>query len=177
MLVAAGALSTPLAAQSAALGLAATLGGGWQIEGVDIGYQRSVRAGLFQSVALGVRLGGFIDEGQIVGGTQGFVVGGVLSLRTGMAHLADVGNEGSAAPIGIDVTIEAAGYGGINSPLAQGSSWASVSILPGIRFGDGPGARYSFVVGPTVFLGKSSDIRAFAGLRFEIPLAHRTLHP
>lgn len=177
MLIATGALSTPLVAQSVALGLAGTLGGGWEIEGVDIGYLRSVRAGPFQSVSFGVRLGGFIDEGQIVGGTQGFAVGGVLGLRTGLLHLADVGNEASAAPIGLDLTIEAAGYGAVNSPLPQGSSWGAVSILPGIRFGDGPGARYSIVLGPTVFLGKSTNVHAFIGLRFEIPLAHRTLHP
>lgn len=177
MLVTLAALSTPLAAQSAEFGLAGTLGGSWQIEGVDIGYLRPVHAGPFQSVSASVRLGGFIDEGQIVGGSQGFVAGLVLAARTGMAHLADVGNENNAAPIGLDVTFEAIGYGGVNSPLPQGSSWAAVSILPGIRFGDGPGARYSIVLGPTVFLGKSTDVRAFVGLRFEIPLAHHTLHP
>jgi len=177
MLVVAGALSTPLAAQSAALGLAGTLGGSWQIEAVDIGYMRAVHAGPFKSVSVGARLGGFIDEGAIVGGSQGFVAGFILATRTGLIHLADVGNESTAAPVGLDLTLEAVGYGGVNSPLPQGAGWAAVSVMPGIRFGDGPGARYSLVLGPTVFFGKVTNVHAFVGLRFEIPLARRTLHP
>ena len=56
MLVLAGCLSTPLAAQSAwTLGLAATLGGGWQIEGADLGVVRRVRAGPIFGRATDVR--------------------------------------------------------------------------------------------------------------------------
>jgi len=52
-----------------------------------------------------------------------------------------------------------------------------VSVLPGLRFGDGEGARYSLVVGPTVFLGPVTNVHTFLGLRFELPLAHHSAHP
>lgn len=173
MLVVSAALSTPLAAQSAALGFAATVGGRWQLEGVDIGYRRDAHLGPFRSAAIGARLGSFIDEGAIVGGARGVVGGLWISSRTGLLHVADVGNETNPSAFGIDLTIEAVGYAGSNSPLPQGSSWAAVSVLPGVRLGDGPGMRFGLVVGPTVFFGSVTDVRAFLGLRFDLPVTRR----
>jgi hypothetical protein len=171
MLVAMAALSTPLAAQSAALGLAATLGNSWQVEALDIGYRRDLHAGLFRSAAIGGRFGSFVDEGAIVGGVRGVIAGLWVSTRTGLMHLADVGNETNPSTFGLDLTIEAAGYTGSNSPLPQGSSWGSVSFLPGLRLGDG-----ALVLGPTVFFGTITDVRGFLGLRFDLPLARRKPH-
>ena len=178
MLVAAATLSTRLAAQSSAsLGFAGTVGGGWQIEAAEVGYLRGIHAGPLRSVMLGTRLGSFIDEGAIVGGTRGFVGGLVLSTRTGIARLADVGNEPSPAAFGLDLTIEVAGYAGKNSPLPQGSPWAAVSVLPGLRVGGGDGLRSGLVIGPTVFFGPVTDVRALLALRIEVPLARGKHHP
>lgn len=186
MLVLAGVLSTRLAAQSEGtsaaagawtLGLAATLGAGWQIEGADLGVVRGVRAGPFRYVSLVARLGSFVDQAAVFGGSRGFVAGASVGGRTGLARLAEFGTETSSNPIGVDLTVEAVGYLASNSPLPQGSPWAALSILPGVRLGDADGARYGLLLGPTVFFGPTTDVRAFLGVRFEAPLARRERHP
>ena len=177
MLIATAALSTSVAAQSISVGFAGTLGPGWQIEGVDVAYMHGVHAGPLRFVMAGVRGGSFIDEGAIVGGTRGVVAGLLAGVRTGLARLADVGNETNPSPLGVDLSVEVSGYAGSNSPLPQGSPWAAVSVLPGLRFGEGEGTRYSLVVGPTLFIGPVSNVHTFLGLRFELPLARHRGHP
>src|SRR2546426_12030410 len=69
-------LSTPLAGQNAVTaGLAYTVGGGWQVEGFDVGLARAVHAGPIAALSLTARLGSFINEGAINGGARGVVVG------------------------------------------------------------------------------------------------------
>jgi hypothetical protein len=177
MLIATAALSTSAAAQSVSLGFAGTLGPGWQIEGVDVAYMQRMHAGPLRFLTAGVRGGSFIDETAIVGGARGIVAGLVAGVRTGLARLADVGNENNPSPLGADLTIEVSGYLGSNSPLPQGSPWAAVSVLPGVRLGEGEGIRYSLVVGPTLFIGPVSNVHTFLGLRFELPLARHRGHP
>jgi hypothetical protein len=179
MLVVTSALSTPLAAQGSwSLGFAATVGGGWQVEGVDVAYMRVMHAGPLRWASLGGRFGAFVDQGAIVGGSRGLLGAVVLQTRTGLKRLADVGNESSPSSFGLDVTFEAAGYAGRNTPLTDiGSPWGSFSVLPGLRFGDPETIRFGFVLGPTVFVGKQTDVRPFIGLRFEMPTAHRKRHP
>lgn len=185
MLVASWCLSTPLAAgaqvassnTSWGIGLAATLGGGWQIEGGEIGVQRHVGAGPIQFVTASARFGSFIDEGAIIGGGRGFVAGLALGARTGAATLFEVGNEDAPVPVKLDLTFEAAGYLGANSPIPQGGRWAAVAVLPGLRFGDAGGVQYHLVVGPAAFLGGQTSVRTFLGIRFEAPLARRERRP
>lgn len=175
MLVVGSALSTPLAAQSAfAIGVAATVGGGWQVEAVDLGYVKNVHAGLFRYVAIGTRIGSFVDENALIGGARGVTAALVLQGRTGLAKLAEIGNESNPSSFGFDVTFEGVAYGSANSPLSQfGSTWGAFSVLPGVRFGDSESIRYGLVFGPTVFFGKSTDVRPFLSLRFEVPMVHR----
>jgi len=175
MLVVASALSTPLAAQSAfALGVAATVGGSWQVEAVDLGYVKNVHAGLFRYLAIGTRIGSFVDENALIGGARGVTAALVLQGRTGLVKLADIGNESNPSSFGFDVTFEGVAYGSANSPLAGrfGSTWGAFSVLPGVRFGDAESIRYGLVFGPTVFFGKDTDVRPFLSLRFEVPMAH-----
>ncbi len=166
-------LSTPLASQSwLSLGLAATLGGGWQIEGGDIGLTQHTKFGPFRGVGETLRLGSFVDEGAIIGGARGIVGGLALSARTGMLPIASMGSETNTSTLGADLTLEAAGTLGSNSPFPQGSAWVSLSVLPGLRFGTNDGASYVIVVGPTVFWGRGhADVHTFLGIRFETPLA------
>jgi hypothetical protein len=179
MLVVTCALSTPLVAQgSLSVGLAATVGGGWQVEGVDVGYLRSIHAGPFRWALIGGRVGAFVDQGAIVGGARGVLGAAVLQTRTGLKRLADVGNESAPSSFGLDVTLEAAAYAGRNTPLSNiGSPWGSFSLLPGLRFGDPETFRFGLVLGPTLFVGQQTDVRPFLGLRFEMPTAHRKRHP
>ena len=65
------------------------------------------------------------------------------------------------------------------SPLPQGSPWAAVALLPGLRIGGADGAQYGIVIGPTMFLGggAKSDVRGLVAFRVEAPLARREHHP
>lgn len=179
MLAALAGLSTPLAGQGGALtlGLAGTLGGGWQIEALDVGYARAVHAGPIAALSLTARLGSFIDEGAIIGGARGFVFGTSLAARSPTWEIAELGADTSASRVGVDVTLEATGYAGSHSPLPVGSPWGAVSLLPGLRFGDPNGARFGLLIGPSVFLGNVTQVRTFLGIRFESPLARRERHP
>jgi hypothetical protein len=159
------------------VGLAGTLGGGWQIEALDVGYARAVRAGPIAALSLTARLGSFIDEGAIIGGARGFVFGTTFAVRTPTATIAELGADTSSSRVGFDLTVEATGYVGSHSPLPVGSPWGAVSVLPGLRFGDPNGARFGLLLGPTVFLGDVNQVRTFLGARFETPLARRERHP
>jgi len=178
MLALLGALSTPLAAQAGAIGVgfAATLGSGWQIESGEIGYVHRM-AGPVRALSVGARLGSFIDEGAILGGTRGFVFAGTLGARSGRIMLAELGDEQNLTAIGFDVTIEATGYLTSHSPLPQGSRWGAVAFLPGFRVGSGDGVQYGFVIGPTAFFGSKTEVRGLLAFRVEAPLARRERHP
>jgi hypothetical protein len=179
MLAALVGLSTSLAGQGGALGIgfAGTLGSGWQIEGLDVGYVRRVHGGPIAAVSLAARLGSFVDEGAIIGGARGFIFGTSIAARTPTANIAELGADTSASRVGVDLTFEATGYAGSNSPLPVGSPWGAVSLLPGLRFGDPNGTRFALLIGPTVFLGSVTQTRVFLGARVETPLARRERHP
>ncbi|HTY05163.1 MAG TPA: hypothetical protein VMC86_01485 [Gemmatimonadales bacterium] len=172
-------LSTPAASQSwLSLGLAATLGGGWQIEGGDIGLTQHTHFGPFRGVGETLRLGSFVDEGAIIGGARGFVGGLAFSARTGMLSLAQMGDESNASTLGVDLTLEAGGTVGSNSPFPQGSAWLGLAALPGLRFGTVDGANYVIVIGPAAFWGRGhANIHTFLGIRFETPLAKGPSRP
>ena len=106
----------------------------------------------------------------------------MLQARTAVFRLADVGNESNPSPFGLDLTIEAAGYGAANLPsdttFSQlGSWWGAVSVLPGLRFGNPESVRSALLIGPTVLFGKATKVRPFVALRFELPMAHRKRQP
>lgn len=179
MSIAWGGLSTPLVAQAAwTVGLAATIGGGWQIEGGDIGYVRGVGAGPIRHLSVVGRFGSFIDEGAIFGGARGFVAALALAARTGTARVFELGSDlESTTSVGLDVTFEATGYLGSHSPLPQGSPWGAVAVLPGFRVGRAGEVQYSLLLGPTVFVGEETDVRTFLGIRVEVPLARPERQP
>ena len=181
MLAALWGLSTSLAGQrtggALTVGFAGTVGGGWQIEALDVGYAHAVHAGPIAALALTARLGSFIDEGAIVGGARGFIFGTSLAARSPTATIAELGADTGGSRVGIDLTVEATGYAGSRSPLPVGSPWGAVSVLPGLRFGDPNGARFGLLIGPTVFFGDVTETHVFLGIRFETPLARREHHP
>src|SRR5947208_2815104 len=177
MLICLAGLSTPLAAQETrggmvTLGLAYTVGSGWQIQGFDVGYGRGMRSGPIAALSLSARLGEFIDQRAIVGGSQGFVFGATLAARSRALTIAEFGADTAPSRVGLDVTVETTGYAGAHSPLGIGSPWGAVSVLPGLRVG-----QFGIVLGPTAFFGTSTIVRAFLGLRFDVPLARRERHP
>lgn len=172
MSLALAALSTPLAAQSSlAVGIAATVGDGWQLEGADVALVRRVTVGPLRRASLGVRVASFVDQRAFFSGSRGVVGGVTLGARTGTAPVAELGNDPDVTQVGFDVTFEAAGYVAANSPLPQGSAWLAAAILPAIRIGDPAGAQFVVLLGPTVFFGREARARAFLGVRAELPLA------
>ncbi len=178
MLIGLAGLSTPLAAQETrggglvTFGLAYTVGSGWQIQGFDVGYGRGMRSGPIAALSLSARLGEFIDQRAIIGGSQGFVFGATLAARSRALTIAEFGADTAPSHVGLDVTVETTGYAGAHSPLGIGSPWGAVSVLPGLRVG-----QFGLVLGPTAFFGTSTIVRAFLGLRFDVPLARRDRHP
>ncbi|HVH09039.1 MAG TPA: hypothetical protein VM736_04510 [Gemmatimonadales bacterium] len=177
MLTALMGLSTPLAAQQPrdamlTFGLAYTVGGGWQMQGLDIGYGRAVRSGPFATLTVGARFGEFIYQRAITGGAQGFWFGTTVAARTRALTIAEFGSDTAPSHLGLDLTAEATGYVASNSPLGIGSPWAAVSLLPGFRAGN-----FGLVFGPTAFFGTAILVRPFLGVRFDVPLAGRERHP
>ena len=189
MLVLLGALSTPLAGQTApepapeaggaaiGVGFAATLGGGWQIEGAEVGYVRRATHGLVHALSAGARLGSYVDEGAVIGGNRGFVFAPTLAARSGRIIMAELGDEHNLTTIGFDVTVEATGYLTANPPPLQRATWGAVAVLPGLRVGGGDGPQYGLVVGPTWFFGPTTQVRGLLAFRVEAPLARRERHP
>lgn len=180
MLAALAGLSTPLAAQSGGRtggltgGLAFTVGGGWQVQALELGYARALHGGPFTVVALTGRLGEFSDQGAIVRGTRGVVFGATLGARTPTLHIADIGSDTSAGRLGLDLTLEGTGYAAGNTPLTDvGSPWGAASFLPGLRYGDPSRSQFALLFGPTVFFGQVTLVRPFLGIRFEAALARR----
>lgn len=191
MLVTLGALSTPLLAQegsdtvgrmaarghAVAFGLAATIGERWQYEAAEFGYVWRRAGGAIGAYSVSARLGSFRDEGAILGGSRGFIFGATVAARTPSVKFAEIGDDMNLTMLGFDVTLEATGYLAANSPLPQGSGWGAVALLPALRVGSGNGPRYAVLVGPTIFLGSTTEWRALLALRVETPLARGEPHP
>jgi hypothetical protein len=173
-----GSLSTPLASQSAfSLGFASTLGNHWQLTGGEFGLLSHIGAGPLQYAGASLRLGWFADQAAIFGGTRGFLAALSLALRTGTIGGFEVGDESNPTVVGFDLTLEGSGYLAAHSPLPEGNHWASVAALPGVRVGAPGHTRFGLMIGPAVFMGDSTKVRAFLGLRIEMPLARRGPRP
>ncbi len=194
MLVALGALSTTLAAQANTVqsdsaqstterrnaigfGFVATLGANWQIESAEIGYVRRPSRGL-AAIGLAGRVGTFINESTMLGGTRGIVFAATLSARTHMKSIAQFGTDEHGTGIGFDVTFELSSYTAASSPLTLGSHWAAVSVLPAFSIGSGDSPHFAIVIGPTAFFsGGKPVMRGLLAFRGEAPLARRERHP
>jgi hypothetical protein len=135
-------------------------------------------SGVVGAFSAGLRVGTFIDEGAIIGGTRGLVFAPTLAARSRAASLAQLGDEQQPMSISVDLTLEATGYLTSSSPLPVGSKWGALALLPGLRAGSGDGVRYGLVIGPTAFFGSGpSSVRGLLALRIEAPLARRERRP
>jgi hypothetical protein len=192
MLIASAALSTTLAAQTnddgraqkarrgphaIGFGFVATLGANWQIESAEIGYVRRLDRGL-AAISLAGRIGTFINESTMLGGSRGMVFGATLAGRTRMKSIAQFGQDEHGTGIGFDMTFEVSGYRASNSPLPQGNGWMAVSVLPALSIGSGDAPHFGIVLGPTMFLSSGKPaIRGLLAFRGEAPLARREPRP
>jgi len=168
------ALSPPAAGQSAlSVGYAGTLGGHWQIEAAEVGVTHPLGLGPVRHGGLSLRVGWFGDQGAIIGGTRGLVGALGLGLRSGRLNVAAVGEDASPTVIGVDLTLEAAGYLAARSPLPEGRRWLSLALLPGLRVGQLGQAQFALLVGPAWFVGEVRRTHPFMSARVDIPLARR----
>ena len=189
MLALLAALSTRVAAQSSApqanttrphaigFGFVATLGANWQVESAELAYMWRPRRGC---AALGIagRLGTFVNESSMLGGTRGVVFAATLSARTRMKSVAQFGAEEHGTGVGFDLTFELSGYAAANSPMTLGSRWAAVSVLPAFSVGSGNAPHFAIVIGPTAFFsGGKPVLRGLLAFRGEAPLAREERHP
>jgi len=157
-------------------GFFATLGTNWQLEGVEVGYVRRLQRGL-AAISLSGRIGTFINESVMIGGTQGIGFGATIAGRTRMKSIAQFGEEERGTAIGLDMTLEVTGYASSNSPLSR-TRWMAISALPAISLGTGDAAHFGIVIGPTAFLGDGKPVvRGMLGFRGEAPLARRERRP
>lgn len=157
-------------------GFFATLGAHWQLEGVEFGYARRLEHGL-AAVSLSTRVGTFINESAMSGGTQGIGLGGTLAARTRMHSVAQFGEDEVGTDIGLDMTFEVTGYTASGSPQSR-VRWMAVSVLPAISLGSGDAAHFGIMLGPTAFLGDGKPVvRGMLAFRGEAPLARRERRP
>ena len=157
-------------------GFFATLGSHWQLEGVEVGYVRRMERGL-AAISVSGRVGTFINESAMIGGTQGVGFGATIAGRTRMKSIAQFGEEEHGTAIGFDLTLEVSGYTASNSPLSR-TKWMAISLLPAMSLGSGDAAHFGIVIGPTAFLGDGKPVvRGMLGFRGEAPLARRERRP
>ena len=157
-------------------GFFATLGSKWQLEGAEFGYVRRLERGL-AAISVSGRIGTFINESVMIGGTQGVAFGGTIAGRTRMKSVAQFGEEEHGTAIGLDMTLEVSGYTSSNSPLSR-TKWMAISLLPAISLGSGDAAHFGIVIGPTAFLGDGKPaVRGMLAFRGEAPLARRERRP
>jgi hypothetical protein len=153
-------------------GFFATLGSYWQIEAVEVGYVRTMSRGL-AAFSLTSRIGTFIDETAVMGGSRGMVFATTLATRTRMRRIAQLGEDERGTAIGLDVTLEASGYLASGSPFSQGSRWGAIALLPGLRIG-----KAAIVIGPTAFFaGGKTSVHGLLAFRGEATLARRERQP
>ncbi|HEV8381830.1 MAG TPA: hypothetical protein VGQ29_09605 [Gemmatimonadales bacterium] len=189
MVVAFAAVPATLTAQSNApqaakerqhaigFGFVATLGAYWQIESAEIGYVRRPSRGL-AAIGVAARVGTFINESTMLGGSQGIVFAAALSARTHMKSIAQLGADEHGTGIGFDVTFEISGYAAASSPMTFGSRWLGVSVLPAFSVGSGSSPHFGIVIGPTAFFSNGKPVlRGMLAFRGEAPLARRERHP
>ena len=189
MLALLGALSTTLAAQSNApqantarphaigFGFVATLGANWQVESAELAYVWRPARG-FAALGIAGRLGTFVNESSMMGGSRGVVFAATLSARTQMKSVAQFGAEEHGTGVGFDLTFELSGYTAARSPMTLGSHWVAVSVLPAFSVGSGNSPHFAIVIGPTAFLsGGKPVLRGLLAFRGEAPLARGERHP
>ncbi len=95
-----------------------------------------------------------------------------------MKPVAQFGAEEHGTGVGFDLTFELSGYTAAHSPMALGSHWAAVSVLPAFSVGSGNASHFAIVIGPTAFFsGGKPVLRGLLAFRGEAPLARGDRHP
>lgn len=170
-----GCCVAPLSAQTAfTVGYSGTLGNSWQIEALELGFVKHTGLGPVRYVSATARIGWFGDQAAIIGGTRGFIAAGAFAVRSGRLSIFEVGQDASPTVVGLDLTLEAAGYLASRAPNPPWHAQSvSLAALPGLRIGQAGGTQFVVLAGPAWFSGGGVwRGHAFVSARAEIPLAH-----
>ena len=167
--------SVPLCAQSAfTIGYSGTLGNNWQIEALEVGLVEHTGLGPVRYVSNTLRIGWYGDQGAIIGGTRGFIGAGAIAVRSGRLGLFTIGEDVNPTVVGVDLSLEAAGYLASHAPSPWVARSVSLAVLPGIRVGQSGGGQFVILGGPTWFSGGGTwHAHAFLSARYEVPLGQR----
>jgi len=157
-------------------GVTTYAGGTWQPSGIE-GQLLFRTVGLpFDAVGVGLRLGGFIqNQAVLIGGSQGFFASLVANVRVPVATLWMVGSDRNPTFVRVVAVPEAAASLNANSPMAQGSTSLTGSLLLGVSIGGrGPMDRsFLLLAGPAWFGPKASEWHAQVSIRFTGPIGGR----
>ncbi|MEK6610214.1 MAG: hypothetical protein AABZ35_04770 [Gemmatimonadota bacterium] len=168
-------LPSALAAQQRGftVGVTGFTGGNWQPSGIEVGTLRAVGAAPGQSVALMLRLGGFVqDQAVLVGGSTGFFMWVIGAYRRPIVTIAAMGSERALSYARLVGVLELGISKDFNSPLPQGAARGTGAVLFGISFGGGGRIDENFAIlaGPALFVGDASSAHAQVTMRFQSPL-------
>lgn len=169
-----GCYIAPLSAQTAfTVGYSGTLGSSWQIEALELGFVGHTGLGPVRSVSATARIGWFGDQAAIIGGTRGFIGAGAFAVRSGRLRVFEVGEDANPTVVGLDLTLEAAGYLASRAPTPPWHARSvSLAALPGLRIGPAGSSQFVVLAGPAWFSGGGVwRGHAFVSARVEIPLA------
>jgi hypothetical protein len=163
-----------LGAQTAfTVGYSGTLGNNWQIESLELGFVGHTGLGPVRYVSTTARIGWFGDQAAIIGGTRGIIGAGAFAVRSGRLSLFEVGQDADPTVIGLDLTLELAGYLASRAPTPPWHARSvSLAALPGLRVGQAGSSQFLVLAGPAWFSGGGVwRSHAFVSARVEVPLA------
>jgi hypothetical protein len=162
----------PLGAQTRGAGftagLSSSLGGEWQLQGIDAGLVRPVKLGLIRYMTFVVRAGSFVNQ-ETFSSARGFFAAVAVDAETPLVTLFDVGAEQSPTRLAFNLTLEASAYLAANSPFPQGARWIGLAVLPSFRTIQTDNIGFTLMAGPIAFLGNETEVRGLLGIRIEIP--------
>lgn len=164
--------SIPASAQAAfTIGYSGTIGSNWQIEALEAGLVGHTGLGPVRALSGTVRIGWFGDQAAIIGGTRGFIGAGAFAVRSGRLPLFEIGQDQNPTIVGLDLTLEAAGYLSSHAPSPWVARSISLAALPGIRVGQASGGQFVVLGGPAWFSGGGTwHSHVFLSARYEVPL-------
>jgi hypothetical protein len=168
--------SVPVNARSAwVFGVTTFTRGDYQPSGVDATLAFRTQGMPFKAVAIGLRLGSFMqNQAVLIGRTKGYYAAVVANVRRPLVTLATVGSEDYPTYLKLELILEGVASLATNSPMPQGDVSGILAPLLAVSFGNRGvlDQGLSLVFGPAWFVGKATEWHPQLGFRFQLPRRH-----
>ena len=168
--------SVPVNARSAwVFGVTTFTRGDYQPSGVDATLAFRTQGMPFKAVAIGLRLGSFMqNQAVLIGRTKGYYAAVVANVRRPLVTLATVGSEDYPTYLKLELILEGVASFAANSPMPQGAVSGILAPLLAVSFGNRGvlDQGLSLVFGPAWFVGEKAEWHLQVGLRFQMPRRH-----